>query len=110
MTAPTSLTPAERETILNLDDESGVVRIWTAQRTVLTALRSKAGSGALEMISHGHHGTTEWAEFRLDTRAEGAYSFNLAGALRAPRTLSDEQRASLSDRMKALRAEQQAAK
>ena len=99
MTTTTSLTPAERETILNLDDETGVVRIWTAQRTVLNRLKSKADAGALEMISHGHHGTTEWAEFRLDTRAEGA-SFDLARAFRVKRQLTPNQKAALSARLR----------
>lgn len=102
MTAPTSLSPAERETILNLDDESGVVRIWTAQRTVITALRKRASAGVQEIAS-GHHGTTEWAEFTFDTGADGAGTFNLGRAFAKRPTLSPEQRAASAERMRRVR-------
>lgn len=60
-----SLTDAERETVVNMSDQEATVRIWTAQRTVLTALRRKPAHFT-EMAS-GFHGGTEWAEFATVT-------------------------------------------
>lgn len=57
----TSLTAAERETVVNLSDADDAVRIWTAQRTVLTSLRRKPGH--FTEVASGFHGGTEWAEF-----------------------------------------------
>lgn len=39
------------------------VRIWTAQRTVITSLRKKPDR--FHEIASGFHGTTEWAEFSI---------------------------------------------
>jgi hypothetical protein len=58
-----NLTAPERETIINADDESNAVRIWTAQRSVITSLRKKPES--FHEIGSGYHGSTEWAEFTI---------------------------------------------
>lgn len=56
-----TLTAPERETIINSNDEDGTVRIWSAQRTVITSLRKKPES--FTEIAAGFYGPTEWAEF-----------------------------------------------
>ncbi|MGJ9412379.1 hypothetical protein ACHAAC_06680 [Aeromicrobium sp. CF4.19] len=56
-----SLTAPERETIINTDDETSTVRIWTAQRSVITSMRKKPDS--FHETDSGHYGATEWAEF-----------------------------------------------
>ncbi|WP_406711014.1 hypothetical protein QEV68_10640 [Trueperella pyogenes] len=82
------LTAFERETILTMNDGEPVIRIETSQRKVLTALRKKPA--VFHEIETGHFGTTEWARFEVNT---DEVNFNLAGAGREKRQLTDEQRA-----------------
>jgi hypothetical protein len=56
-----SLNAPERETIVNMSDADPTVRIWTAQRTVITALRRKPDH--FTEVGSGFHGSTEWAAF-----------------------------------------------
>ena len=66
MTPPvTALTAPERETIVNMTDADDTVRIWTCQRTVLTALRRKPEH--FTEVGSGYYGTTPWAEFTTVT-------------------------------------------
>jgi hypothetical protein len=57
-----SLTPPERETILNWSDEEKTANIWTAQRPVITKLKANP---AAELVDEGFIGTTAWAKFRF---------------------------------------------
>ena len=57
------LTPPERETIVNADDDIDTVTIWTAQRKVITALRKKAPR--VTEVRSGFYGSSEWAEFSI---------------------------------------------
>jgi hypothetical protein len=65
MSTVARLTADERETVITTSDGSPVVRIWTAQRTVLTALRRKPHH--FTEVRSGFHGATEWAEFETVT-------------------------------------------
>ena len=55
-----NLTAAERETTITLCDDDELVRIWTAQRPVITRLRKNA---AYTEVASGAIGTSPWAEF-----------------------------------------------
>lgn len=57
-----SLTPAERETVVNAHDEDEMVRIWTAQRKYITKMRRDP---AFTEVASGHHDNTEWAMFTI---------------------------------------------
>lgn len=61
-----SLTPPERETIVNGSDDDDTVTVWTAQRPIITRLRKLACATLLE---EGHYGTTAWAKFELPAAA-----------------------------------------
>lgn len=58
----THLSASERETIVNADDDSDVVRIWTAQTRVITRLRR---DNVFTEVASGFHGSTPWAEFTV---------------------------------------------
>lgn len=57
-----SLTPPERETIVNASDADDTITVWSAQRPTITRLRKLASA---ELIEEGHYGKTIWAKFRL---------------------------------------------
>jgi hypothetical protein len=57
-----SLTAAERETIVTMNDEDGHADIWTAQRPIITKLRKNP---AATLIDEGKHDGSAWAQFRL---------------------------------------------
>jgi hypothetical protein len=48
-----SLTPAERETVILLSDDSDIARVSTHQRRVITRLRNNPAAVEVEDISHG---------------------------------------------------------
>ncbi len=91
-----SLTPPERETVVNASDGDPLVRIWTAQGTVITKLRKDP---AFTELKTGRHDGTEWAEFTIP-----AEKFNLAKCVTRTRNLTEAQRAELSERMRATQA------
>lgn len=90
------LSPEERETTIAMSDGDNLVRINTAQRTIITALRKKP---AFAEIANGFHGTTEWAEFTIPRE-----KFNLAKAVKSSLNLTDEQRETRRANMARLRA------
>ena len=90
------LTPDERETTLTMSDGDDHVRINTAQRTMITALRKKP---AFTEVATGFHGTTEWAEFTIPKAR-----FNLAKAAKIAQNLTSEQRESRRANMARLHA------
>lgn len=93
-----SLTPHERETIVNATDGDEVVRVWTAQRKHITKLRR---NDAFTETASGYHGGTEWAEFAIP-----ATDWNPAsGAKRKRAPLTEEQRQALADRLAKSREE-----
>lgn len=60
-----SLTAPERETIVNMSDADDLVRIWTSQRSNITAMRRKPEH--FTEVGSGMHGTSPWAEFTTVT-------------------------------------------
>lgn len=85
-----SLNPFERETVINMSDGDEMVRIWTAQRKVLTQCRKDA---AFREVASGFRGSTEWAEFTIP-----ADRWNPRTGRK--RQLSEEQRAKLAANLK----------
>ena len=80
-----SLTAHERETVVNASDGDGTVRLWTSQRTVITAM-SRRG---VAPVRSGEHEGSIWAEFEIP-----ADRFRIAMAVRKPRrVLTDDERA-----------------
>ncbi len=75
----------ERETIIRMSDGDDLVTIWSAQRTVLTALRKKPEQFIEK--SSGFDGSTEYAEFEIPKK-----KFNLAKAAKVTVNLTPEQR------------------
>lgn len=90
------LTADERETIIRLSDGDDLVRIWTARRRDITALRKKPDATE---TSTGFHGTTEWAEFTIP-RERWSTGRGIKGARRH---LSDEQKAAVAERFRKAR-------
>ena len=84
-------TAAERETTVTMTDADTHALVWTAQRTILTALRHRVAEGRCEQTRTGFDGTTEWAEFRI-SRDE----WNPVTGFK--RRLSEQTRAELSER------------
>ena len=80
-----TLTADERETTLTMSDGDDLVRITTAQRTVITKLRRKPE--IFTETASGHFGATEWAEFTCPKDR-----FNLGAAARPKREISEAQR------------------
>ena len=85
MTTWQTLTADERETTLTMSDGDDLVRITTAQRTVITKLRRKPE--IFTETASGHFGATEWAEFTCPKDR-----FNLGAAARPKREISEAQR------------------
>ena len=84
-----SLTAAERETVVTVSDADSVMTIWTAQRPMITKLRRNP---AAVLIEEGKIGSSVWARFEV--RADLL-------TIRKPRTFTAEQRAEMSARAKA---------
>jgi hypothetical protein len=57
-----SLTGAERETIITLNDEDETAEIWTAQRPWITRLKKNPSALLLEK---GKHNGSVWARFEV---------------------------------------------
>lgn len=86
-----SLTPGERETVINYNDGEDIAYIYTAQRKVITRLRRNV---AAELVEEGEFEGSVWARFRLPARLV---------SFRAPRIMSEEQRAAAGVRLAAAR-------
>ena len=91
-----SLTPPERETIINGSDADDTVTIWTAQRPVITKLRKNP---AAALLDEGLHEGSAWAKFELPA---DLLSFRSGRVKRAP--LTDEQRHRRAEHLRGLRA------
>ena len=86
-------TAAERETTVTMTDADTHALVWTAQRTILTALRRKVAEGRCEQTRTGFDGTTEWAEFRISRDV-----WNPVTGFKRRLRLSEQGRAELSER------------
>lgn len=80
----------ERETVINLSDGDTVVRIWTAQRRVISTCRRYAD---FSEVRSGYDGTTEWAEFVIPTEY---FRFGVKKRI----VLTPERRQELAERMR----------
>jgi hypothetical protein len=90
-----SLTAAERETIITMNDEDDSADIWTAQRPIITKLKKNP---AAVLTEEGKHGSTVWARFTLPA---GLISFR---SVRVKRELTEEQKAEMTARLRAARS------
>lgn len=81
-----SLSAPERETVINMDDESELVMIFTAQRRIITKLRANS---AFTEVRSGTHGGSLWAEFTIPTDR-----FTIG----SKRVVTDETRAEMRER------------
>lgn len=86
-----SITAHERETVVTQSDGSDVVRIWTAQRTVINRFRGKSD---VKVIASGNHDGTDWMELEIP-----AARWNLASAVKRKSTMTDEQKRAAADRL-----------
>jgi hypothetical protein len=91
-----SLSAAERETIVTMNDEDETADIWTAQRPIITKLKKNP---AATLTEEGKHGSTVWARFTLPA---DLISFRSA---KRTRELTEEERAEFAARMKAARGD-----
>ena len=55
-------TAVERETIVTLNDEEPLARVWTAQRRMITRLKRNP---AAVLVAEGHLGASAWADFEI---------------------------------------------
>jgi hypothetical protein len=92
-----SLSAAERETVITMNDEDDTADIWTAQRPIITKLKKNP---AAILIEEGKHGSTVWARFTLP-----ANLISFRSTKRVGRTPSEEERAEFAARMKAARGD-----
>ncbi|GAA1639378.1 hypothetical protein GCM10009700_27900 [Brevibacterium sanguinis] len=88
-------TADERETVVTQSDGSDVVRIWTAQRSVINRIREKPD---VKVIAQGTDRGTDWMELEVP-----ASRWNLAGAVRRRSTMTDEQKQAAAERLKQAR-------
>lgn len=88
-----SLTAPERETVITTSDADDTVRIWTAQRPLITKLKKNP---AATLLAEGVHEGSVWADFRMPA---GLLSFRSG-----KRQVSDAQRAAASERMREMHA------
>jgi len=90
-----SLTAAERETVITMNDEDDVADIWTAQRPVITKLKKNP---AAVLVEEGKHGSTVWARFQLP-----ASLISFRSTKRVGRVPSEEEREAFRARMQQAR-------
>lgn len=95
-----SLTDAERETIVNMNDADGVAYVYTAQRKVITKLKNNP---AAVLVEEGKHEGSAWARFTIPA---GLISFR---STRIRREMTTEQRQAAAERLRAMRAAQETA-
>lgn len=94
----TGLTEPERETVITTTDADELVRIWTAQRRYIGALKR---NGKFTLVCEGTYGSSVWAEFTIP-----AAEWNPASGAKRSVTMSDERKAELAERLRAARTTQ----
>ncbi|MGZ4391338.1 MAG: hypothetical protein ACXVRK_04320 [Gaiellaceae bacterium] len=57
-----SLSAAERDTTIAMNDEDATAEIWTAQRRTITKLKKNP---AAKLLEEGVHNGSAWARFEL---------------------------------------------
>jgi hypothetical protein len=91
-----NLTPAERETVILLNDEDDFAEITTHQRTWVTKLRKNPAAEETEALSYG---STTGARFRVPAKL-----VSVRTKQRAVAALSDEEKATRAERLNSTRA------
>lgn len=86
-----SLTESERETIISMSDSGGLAHVYTAQRKVITRLKSNP---AAVLVDEGTHEGSAWARFTIPA---GLVSFRSAVVRRE---LTAEQRSAAAERLR----------
>jgi hypothetical protein len=92
-----SLTAPERETVITTSDADDHIRIWTAQRPMITKLKANP---AATLIDEGFHGRSAWAEFHVPA--------GLLTIRSGKRKMSEAQREAAAERMRKMHAERSA--
>ena len=87
----------ERETVINTTDADDVVRIWSAIRTHITAMRK---SPSFTEIRCGRVDGTEWAQFEILPRD----AWNPVRGVKHSRKQSSDAKRAASERLAAARA------
>jgi hypothetical protein len=92
-----SLTAPERETVITTSDADDHIRIWTAQRPMITKLKANP---AATLVDEGWYGTSAWAEFHVPA--------GLLTVRSGKRKMTDAQREAAAARMRKMHAEKSA--
>jgi hypothetical protein len=94
-TVTDSLTPAERETVVLINDEDNFAEITTHQRTWVTKLRKNPAAEEIEDLSYG---STTGARFRIPAKL-----ISVRTKTRSV-TLSEEEKARRAQRLNSTKA------
>ena len=90
-----SLNAFERETVITTSDGDDLVRVWTAQRTVITRI---SRDSRFTIVDSGEHGGTRWVSATIP-----AEKWSPVTGVKRTRTMSDEQKAAAAERLRAAR-------
>lgn len=87
----------ERETTISVSDADNVVRVWTAQRKVITRLRKNAKATE---TGNGYVDGTEWASFTIPSD-----QWNPASGIKRTVNMTPEAKAAAAARLAQSRAQ-----
>lgn len=90
-----SLNAFERETIVTTSDGDDLVRVWTAQRTVITRISKDP---RFTIVDSGEHEGTRWVSATIP-----AEKWNPVTGAKRNRTMTDEQKKAAAERLRAAR-------
>lgn len=90
-----SLNSFERETVVTTSDGDDLVRVWTAQRTVITRI---SRDDRFTIVDSGEHEGTRWVSATIP-----AEKWNPVTGAKRTRTMTDEQKKAAADRLRAAR-------
>ena len=85
---------AERETVVNITDDDAMVRIWTCRQADINHLSKKVTPAETGAYADG----TQWARFLIPRTG-----YDVARGIKSVRTLTEDQRKALSDRLQRVR-------
>lgn len=90
-----SLNSFERETVVTTSDGDDLVRVWTAQRTVITRI---SRDSRFTIVGSGEHDGSRWVSATIP-----AEKWNPVTGAKRTRTMTDEQKAAAAERLRAAR-------
>lgn len=93
---PSEINPSRSETTVKFSHKDDLVWVWTTQKKVIRRLRKRA-----DLFAESGSGVVSGREWVVFTIPEDR--FDLAGAARRRRRMSDEERGRLRERMSRLR-------